>query len=64
MPSKLTRDGIPAYLLFSKTCVAFNKNCYCDVTMMLLRCQSISTTLSVLKGYQDGNHKEPSEQRL
>jgi len=42
--------------------------CFCDGTMMLLRSQSISyfnvKRTIWLKGYQNGNHIEPSEQRL
>jgi len=41
---------------------------YCDVMMMLLRIQSISyfnvKRTIWLMGYQNGNHIEPSEQRL
>jgi len=42
--------------------------CFCDVTMMLLRRQSIlyfNVKRTIwLKGYQNGKHIEPSEQRL
>jgi len=41
---------------------------FCDVTMMLLRSQSVSyfnvTCTIWLKGYQNGNHIELSEQWL
>jgi len=41
---------------------------FCDFTMMLLHSQSISyfnvKRTVWLKGYQNSNHMEPSEQRL